>query len=85
MTRHCINLAYDDQGPFCIVHALEGHGCCCGYTGDDCHVVTLNGKRRIQCGGEKLGIPTLVGVCQDFEPEPWLKMHLGVEPLDYSI
>ncbi len=83
-SKFCENLGHDSEGDFCIVKAIEGHGCYCPHNAGDCHVVDFFGKPRIQCGGEKIGVATLVGVCQDFEPVPWLQQELlGVS--DYSI
>jgi hypothetical protein len=72
----CKNLCQDSKGVFCVVKAIEGFECRCGYGISDCHVVDFYGKPKIQCGGEKIGIPTLVGVCQDFDPEPWVHQQL---------
>jgi hypothetical protein len=82
--KFCNNLGHDEEGDFCIVKAIEGYGCHCSHSAEDCHVVDFFGRPKIQCGGEKLGVATLVGVCQDFEPAPWMLQELlGVN--DFSI
>jgi len=80
----CKHTAHDSKGTFCIVAALEGHNCSCSYSAEDCHVVKSFRGLRIQCGGEKLGIVTFTGVCQDFEPTTWLEQSL-LGKNDYSI
>ncbi len=84
--KSCKNLGHDSEGPFCIEKALEGYGRCCPYKAEDCHVVIYGdyGDQKIQCGGEKTKFATLIGVCQDFEPAPWLEQEL-LGTNDYQI
>ena len=74
---------HDDEGWFCSIAAAEGHPHPCRFSESDCHLVsyTINDNQfyRIQCGGEKLGYPTLIGVCQDFEPARWLRVKFELE------
>ena len=66
----CSALWEDKKGRFCSVAAAEGHsGLRCSYTEGSCHVV----DGRIVCGGGGIR-PT--GVCEDFEPAPWLRKKL---------
>lgn len=81
--RFCKALWFDDKGPYCSTRAAESLlGCDCPYKAKDCHVVSRQIgdqiKKEVQCGGEKIGIPTFEGVCQDFDPSDWLKEKLGV-------
>mgnify|MGYP007061392997 CR=1 FL=1 len=78
----CNALWGDSKGLFCSVAAAEGHqGVNCPFSEESCHVVFWKDALsrthgQIQCGGEKTGSPTLAGVCQDFEPAPWLREKL---------
>ena len=81
--RFCNSLWEDKEGPYCSTLAFEGRSVChCPHSERSCHVVSFvvgeERRMKIQCGGEKTGEPTLVGVCQDFEPALWLRKKLGV-------
>ena len=80
----CNALWKDYLGLYCSAQAAEGRSCVsCPFTEESCHIVSFQVgpevRIKIQCGGEKLGYPTLVGVCQDFDPSKWLRKKLMVK------